>query len=362
MIKKFKVENYKAFENLEIPNLSRLNLVGGKNNVGKTSLLEALFSIHDKLSIDILLKTFMWRAATPFLNLSQDVWSPAFYNYDTSKEIKFTLFDDKGATERVSFKIDRNFIPPPQQNIRQLPNIPGQVAMNKPRFALKLEVKSNDFTSQETFIYIAENGLLNAHNVKLNVNKNLPIVQFYSTRTHNAQKDSIGYGEIVRNNIEKIVIDALHIIEPRLKSIVPIQISEKQTVLHGDIGLPSKIPLYYMGDGVTRLLSFIIAIVSSSNGIVLFDEIENGLHYSIHADMWKVFYDLAKKFNVQIISNTHSIEMVEAFNKVSQEFKTDEFSYYELFQPKINGPISASYIDSDTLLYKIMNKKSFRGE
>lgn len=362
MVTKFKVENFKGFENLELTNLSRINLVGGKNNVGKTSLLEALFSMHDRLSIDILLKTFIWRAATPFFNLTQDIWLPAFYNYDTSKEIKFTLINDKGVTEQVSLKMDRNYIPPQQHNILQLPNNPGQVAMNKPRFALKLEVKSNEFVSQETFIYIAENGMLNAQNIKLNVNKNLPVVQFYSTRTFDAQKDSIGYGEIVRNNLEKIIIDALHIVEPRLTSIVPIQIANNQTILHGDIGLPSKVPLYYMGDGVTRLLSFIIAIVRSSNGIVLFDEIENGLHYSIHADMWRVFYDLAKKYNVQIISNTHSIEMVEAFNKVSQELKTNEFSYYEIFQPKINAPISANYIDSDTLLYKILNHKSFRGE
>lgn len=362
MITKFKIENYKAFENVDIQNIARLNLIGGKNNVGKTSLLEALFSIHDRLSIDILLKTFVWRSTTPFFNLTQDVWSPAFYNYDTSKEIKFTLVDDTGKTERITFKIDKNFIPPQQQNIKQLPNLSGQVATNKPRFALKFEVRSNDFKAQETNIYIAENGLLSAHHATLNINKNLPIVQFYSTKTFSAQRDSIGYGEITRNNIEKIVIDALHIIEPRLKSIVPIQIAENQTILHGDIGLPSKVPLYYMGDGITRLLSYIIAIVTSANGVVLFDEIENGLHYSIHPSMWKVFYDLSKKFNVQIISNTHSIEMVKAFNQISLESKTNDFSYFELFQPKINGTISANYIDSETLNYKILNQKSFRGD
>lgn len=361
MITKFKIENYKGFENLELSNLSKLNLIGGKNNVGKTSLLEAIFSMHDRLSIDILLKSFVWRAATPFFNLTQEVWSPAFFNYDTSREIAFSITDEKNIVERISFKIDKNFIPPQQQNISKLPNITGQVASNKPRFALKLEVKSSTYKSQETYIYIGDNGL-NAHNAKLSINKNLPVVQFYSSRTFNAQKDSIGYGEIMRNNIENIVIDALKIIEPRLKSIVPIPVADNQTILFGDIGLPSKVPLYYMGDGITRLLSYIIAIVNSANGIVLFDEIENGLHFSVHEEMWQVFHDLAIKFNVQIISNTHSIEMVKAFNKVSIENKSTDFSYFEIFQPINKGPIASNYIDSETLLYKIQNQKSFRGE
>jgi len=361
MIKKFKIENYKGFENLELTNISRLNLIGGKNNVGKTSLLEAIFNIHDRLSMDILLKPFVWRSSVPFINLTQDIWSPAFYNYDTTKEIAFSLTDEKDYTERITFKIDKNFIPPQQQSTLHLPNISGQVTSNKPRQALKLEVKSKDFKSQETFIYIAENGL-NSYNVKLHLNKNLPLAQFYSSRTFNAQKDSMGYGEIMRNNIEDIVINALKIVEPRLKSIVPIPISDNNTILFGDIGLPSKVPLYYMGDGLTRLLSYIIAIVNCTNGVVLFDEIENGLHYSIHDEMWKVFSDLATKFNVQIIANTHSIEMVKAFNKVSLENNKLDYSYFELFQTLNEQSIKASFIDSETLFYKISNNKSFRGE
>ena len=37
------IDNFRLFQHLRIPQLSRFNLIVGKNNVGKTTLLEALW-------------------------------------------------------------------------------------------------------------------------------------------------------------------------------------------------------------------------------------------------------------------------------------------------------------------------------
>ena len=42
MIPSFEIENFRLFKHLVIDKLARVNLITGKNNVGKTSLLEAL--------------------------------------------------------------------------------------------------------------------------------------------------------------------------------------------------------------------------------------------------------------------------------------------------------------------------------
>ncbi|HFB99193.1 MAG TPA: hypothetical protein ENJ53_00170, partial [Phaeodactylibacter sp.] len=42
MIDKLNISNFMTFEKLEIPVLKRVNLIAGKNNSGKTSLLEAI--------------------------------------------------------------------------------------------------------------------------------------------------------------------------------------------------------------------------------------------------------------------------------------------------------------------------------
>ena len=42
MIKNIKIENFKLFEKIEVKDLKMVNLISGKNNIGKTALLEAI--------------------------------------------------------------------------------------------------------------------------------------------------------------------------------------------------------------------------------------------------------------------------------------------------------------------------------
>ena len=43
MLKRLQIRNFRGFNALEIDQLSGINLIAGKNNSGKTSLLEAIF-------------------------------------------------------------------------------------------------------------------------------------------------------------------------------------------------------------------------------------------------------------------------------------------------------------------------------
>ena len=43
MLERLQIRHYRVFNELKIDRLCRLNLIAGKNNSGKTSLLEAIF-------------------------------------------------------------------------------------------------------------------------------------------------------------------------------------------------------------------------------------------------------------------------------------------------------------------------------
>ena len=43
MLKHLQIRNFRVFNELKIDRLSRINLIAGRNNSGKTSLLEAIF-------------------------------------------------------------------------------------------------------------------------------------------------------------------------------------------------------------------------------------------------------------------------------------------------------------------------------
>ncbi len=61
-----------------------------------------------------------------------------------------------------------------------------------------------------------------------------------------------------------------------------------------------------------------LALVNSSNGFLLIDEFENGLHYSVLHKVWKLIFRLAKDLNVQVFATTHSHDCVTAFQAASQ--------------------------------------------
>ncbi len=87
-----------------------------------------------------------------------------------------------------------------------------------------------------------------------------------------------------------------------------------------------------MGDGMRRILAVMAAIATMKNGVLLIDEIENGLHYASLSVMWKAIFTACKEYNVQIIAVTHSYECIEAFSKTYDEIEPqgDDIRLYRI--------------------------------
>jgi AAA15 family ATPase/GTPase len=112
------------------------------------------------------------------------------------------------------------------------------------------------------------------------------------------------FDEIVLNPEESSVVDALKIIEPSIERIAVKK--NAFFVKTNNNNYQGGTPLGNMGDGVGRMLGIVLAIVHAKNGILLVDEIDTGLHFSIMSDMWKLVWETAKKLNVQVFATTHS--------------------------------------------------------
>jgi hypothetical protein len=76
---------------------------------------------------------------------------------------------------------------------------------------------------------------------------------------------------------------------------------------------PHPIPLRSLGDGINRLFAVILSLVNAKDGLLLVDEIENGMHYSILLEVWTNILKLAKALNVQVFATTHSWDCIKAF-------------------------------------------------
>ncbi len=75
---------------------------------------------------------------------------------------------------------------------------------------------------------------------------------------------------------------------------------------------------------MSRLLGIALALVNCRDGMLLVDEIECGLHYSILPDVWKLIFKTAKDLNVQVFATTHSKDCIEAFEEAAREDEESE--------------------------------------
>jgi hypothetical protein len=110
--------------------------------------------------------------------------------------------------------------------------------------------------------------------------------------------------------------------DDRIKRLLTIA-APPTPMIYADVGLTRPVPVGFLGDGVSRLLSMALAFREARGGMIFIDEVENGLHYSVLEDVWKELSWLSKEFDVQIFATTHSNECMvaarDAFNSVDDE-------------------------------------------
>jgi AAA15 family ATPase/GTPase len=124
-------------------------------------------------------------------------------------------------------------------------------------------------------------------------------------------------------NREQTIVDALRIIEPKIEQLVFV-IDEKNAnreripivkLRDSDI----RYPLGSMGDGINRILTILLAMANVENGILIIDEFENGLHYTIQKQLWKMIFELAERLHIQVFATTHSNDCINSFAAVLNE-------------------------------------------
>ena len=84
------------------------------------------------------------------------------------------------------------------------------------------------------------------------------------------------------------------------------------------------IPLKSLGDGAVRLFGIALALANSRDGVLLIDEVENGIHHSVHPDFWRLVLRAAQDNNVQVIATTHGWDCVRGFAQAATELEDVE--------------------------------------
>ena len=133
----------------------------------------------------------------------------------------------------------------------------------------------------------------------------------------------------LQGHVDKILA-LINLLEPRLKGLTLITIKD-MPVIHAYLeGMQRPIPTQLLGEGLNRMLGFALSMEQASGGMMLIDEIENGLHYRVQGEVFSVLLELAKAFDVQIFATTHSRECIVAAHQALNREGHREFAYYRL--------------------------------
>ncbi len=351
MYQSFRVKNFRCFKDLQINDLGRVNLIAGKNNTGKTALLEAMYIHTGNRDVKVLLRTD--RAAHSLFardSISRDPdlasadiggWPIVFRDFNIADEINLTA--DTLPVQRSLFGL--NETTSVKLSVKSSERDDYVVALdhfNVDDFDLLknaaiLEINA-EYDRQPTLLLYLQ-GKVRASRLR---NLNLYSSEFvFAVERISSRRLASLYSRVRQSNRKSWFLETLRVVEPRIND-VDLLFVDGRLVLSADIGLSQLLPFTSLGDGTNRFASVILAICNLEHGIIFIDEIENGLHHTIQQEVWKTIGDLAQELNVQVFATTHSLEFVRAaFDAFRAGNRLDQFRYHRLDRHPESGDIEA---------------------
>lgn len=309
MLDDLRIRNFRALRALDIAGLAPINVLAGKNNSGKTTLLEALFLLCGAGNPEMALNANVIRGFDPAAGFTppETFWKPLFNNLDMTENAEIEVTHDSLGRLTLNISSER-------PTTVELP-------LNGP------DGSAASMASSETgllFSFRKHAGELVEGRIRL-VGGGLQVDQpaaplpfravFLSSRVGNAREDAMRLGRLRTRKMGGPVVEALRIFEPGLQSVED-NTASGAPMIRGDVGLAELVPLPAMGEGMTRIARLTLAISDAPDGIVLVDEIENGLHHTALEKVWRAVDTAARRFNTQVVASTHSYECLEAAQRV----------------------------------------------
>jgi len=299
-IKNIEIKNFKCFEKFKADGCGRVNLIGGKNNVGKTAFMEAvyinshaknIYNLTDALGnvtlrrdkLNFLLDNFRGRNDEP-LSLTTQKYIENISNLHISTNIdnvQFRIEDEKTGVIKYHFLFQNEKI---DVNIRE--------------FSYRRERIDN--------IKFLDNFGLSKKNI---------------IDTYKSIVDA-GIGNYIKKQLKELD-----------NNITDFKFTNE--ILYIEIN-NEELPLIELGDGVRIFISIILLLYSSKGGYLFIDEVENGIHYSKLDRLWEIILTISKEQNVQVFATTHSKECIESYARVAKKLEDEEIGFIELGRNKKN--------------------------
>lgn len=300
MISSLLVQNYRCLKYLKVDRFSQVNLITGENNTGKSTLLEALSLFAAQGNVEWIFKLLSERGE--------------YYRPETGGDS--TMYNLKSLSSMFSER---------KAEVNDSENAIAITAASVGEQSVMLKLRVVEMYELQSI------GLeIEAHNTKAVMplfidhpsrfySSIKPLYPFRMVRTNSFFKSSEQlWDKIILTDKEDLTVEALQIIEPKIERLAFVEI-DASGIRKPVVRIKGKddiVPLSAMGDGINRVLSIILSLVNCANGVLLIDEFENGLHYTVQHKLWEVIFKMATKLNIQVFATTHSNDCIITFEEL----------------------------------------------
>lgn len=295
------INNYKKFKNFNLNNFSRVNLFAGINNVGKSTLLEVLYllsKLGDTKSL-ITLDKYRRKAQGSFKVINI---------YNTLNSI--AEFSGTFNSSTIKLKI----ITESDTEIKNKSDYIGRIS-TECEYVDNIYEHHTDFYNKKFNHYSSSNHTLcnSVISFSSSFDDEEVFKDCYRKSVTNGAKVKVI--EFIRENIDKDIND-----------IELSDIDGTFIVIYNDARKNMDLSLF--GDGLQKIFYLGIKFSACSNGILLLDEIENGIHKDLLNNFTKLIQQLSEAYNVQVFATSHSKECIDSF--LLNNFKNEDISAYAL--------------------------------
>jgi len=340
MIKKMEISNFRGFQHITIENLSPITIIGGKNNSGKSAVLEAAMLPNVLLSLDYFKFFSAVRNAGDQIFSPNQIWNPLFYRMESTDEleIKYEHTDEKTAIKFSKVYIDR-------MKSSSIGTAPMLRKFSDNSFKKNFTLHMNYADKEQTISgeYTIQRDMMNNNiiNFKSDAEISFPIVSleniyYYKQPSYLLQLPEWISQISLDDKKMNLLITALQKFDKNIIDIAPISENNISFVYvkfnSGDI-----IPINYLGDGINKAISLLLCVLNFSNGILLIDEIENGLYFKLYDEILPMLCETALSTNCQIIMTTHNRDVIKTVvNSMKNLSHIDDVCYQRMSFSKGN--------------------------
>ena len=358
MIESVEINAFKCFDKIEISDMSPVTIIGGKNNVGKSTILESILIQYVMINPSYFI--FLMNLHNEFMqdNAPADkVWEHLFYNLSETDRFTIEYGRPIYATEGMKVNKSKLTVSKMYENMNVLQNDDTQSILkqsydsarikkrytaihlnyenDKYKFSGKCVVKGGKigFIPDEKYMSKVSTSLGNVYPdwqfetiiIFKNAASISPIVEWLSKT-------------VLENDKKDMLIKMLNLFDKDIIAVSPVIESGNPNIivtLKPDNGKEKYIAMSYMGDGMNKAFQLLVTILNLRDGILLIDEFENGLYYELYEEVLAVLFEAALSVNCQIIMTTHSRDLVEAaLSSMKKMGRIDSLCYQRIDRTK----------------------------